>query len=143
VIRVWVGEEQVELSRAELGGDRGLLLRDLLGQLWIARGELVELDQVAGAFFELLPGLDQIAVLGPFPRRCARAAGIVPDPGLGQEVVELLGALELRGQVKDAPSAAESVPTALSDSVERPFIFRGTSCISCPTRTSMDRCGPA
>src|SRR6266852_5891226 len=69
VIRVWVGEEQVELSRAELGRDRGLLLRDLPGQLWIARGELVE----------------------------------------------LVGALELRGQVKGAPSAARSARAALWD----------------------------
>jgi hypothetical protein len=115
VIRVGVGEEKVELSRAQLCRDRCLLVRDLLGQLWIARGELVELDQVAGTFFELLPGLDQLPVLGPFSRERARAARIVPDPGLGQKVVELLGALELCGQVKDAPSAAESVPTALWD----------------------------
>jgi hypothetical protein len=123
VIRVRVGEQQVELSRAELGGDRCLLLSQLLGQLRIARGELVELDQIARTLFELLPGLDQLAILGAFSGERARAARIVPDPGLGQEVVELLGALELCGQVKDAPSAAESVPTALWDSVERPLVL--------------------
>jgi hypothetical protein len=78
VIRVGIGEEQVELSRAELGRDRGLLFRDLLGQLRIARGELVELDQVAGAFFELLPSLDELPVLGAFSRERAR-----PRPRVG------------------------------------------------------------
>src|SRR5260370_16960674 len=143
VIRIWVGEEQVELSRAELGRDRRLLLRHLFGQVWIAGGELVKLDQVAGPFFQLLPGLDELPVLGRFPGRSTRATRIVPDPGLGQEVVELLGALELGGQVKDAPSAGESVPTALWDSVVRPPIFRGPSSISYPTHTSKDPCRPA
>ena len=115
MIRVRVGEEQVELSRAELGRDRGLLLRDLLGQLRVARGQLVELDQVAGAFFELRPGLDQLPVLGPFSRERTRAARLVPDPGSGQEVIDLLSALELGGQVKGAPSAARCARAALWD----------------------------
>jgi hypothetical protein len=115
VIRVRVGEEKVELSGSELGRDPGLLLGHLFGQLGVTRGELVELDQVAGALFELLPGLDQVAVFGPFSGERAGAARIVPDPGLGQEVVELLGALELRRQVKDAPSAAGFVRAALWD----------------------------
>jgi hypothetical protein len=29
--------------------------------------------------------------------------GVVPDAGLGQELIELIGALELAGQVKGAP----------------------------------------
>jgi hypothetical protein len=112
VIRVRVREEQVELSRAQFGRDRGLLFRDLLGQLRIARGQLVELDQVAGTFFELRPGLDQLPVLGPFSRERACASRLVPDPGLGQEVIDLLGALELGGQVKGAPSAARCARAA-------------------------------
>jgi len=115
VIRVRVGEEQVELTRPQFGRDRGLFLRDLLGQLRIARGKLVELDQVTSAFFQLLPGLDQLSILGRLARRCARTARIVPDPGLGQEVVELLCSLELRGQVKGAPSAARCARAALWD----------------------------
>jgi hypothetical protein len=128
VIRVRVGEEQVQLARAQFGRDRSLFLRDLLGQLRIAGGELVELDQVAGAFFELLPGLDQLSVLGPFPGLRARAARVVPDPGLGQEVVEFLGSLELGGQVKGAPSAAGCARAAPWDSAELPstlLILRG------------------
>jgi hypothetical protein len=66
VIGVRIGEQEVELSRAQLGRDRGFFLGDLLGQLRIAGGELVELDQVAGALFQLDPGLDQLPVLGPF-----------------------------------------------------------------------------
>jgi hypothetical protein len=43
---------------------------------------LVELDQVAGALLQPLPGLDEIAILGRLARERARAARIVPDSGL-------------------------------------------------------------
>ena len=82
MVRIWVREEQVELSRAELGRERRLLLCDLFRQLRITRGELVELDQVASTLFELLPGLDQLAILGRFARQRACTPGIVPNARL-------------------------------------------------------------
>jgi len=82
VVRVWVCEEQVELSLTQLGRQLRLFIGDLLRQLGVARSQLVELDQVASAFLELIPRLDQLAILGRFARECARATGIVPDTGL-------------------------------------------------------------
>jgi hypothetical protein len=41
VIRVWVGEEQVELARSQLGGQLRLLLFDLLRELRVTGRELV------------------------------------------------------------------------------------------------------
>jgi hypothetical protein len=55
VIRVWVGEEQVELARSQLARQLRLFLFDLLREFRVTGGELIELDEVASALFELLP----------------------------------------------------------------------------------------
>jgi hypothetical protein len=83
VIRVWISEEQVELSLTQLGRQLCFFIGDLLGQLGVARSQLVELDQVSSALLELIPRLDELAILGRFARESARATGIVPDAGLG------------------------------------------------------------
>src|SRR5258706_15482216 len=41
VIRVWVGEEQVELTRSELASQLRLFLLDLLRELRVTGGELI------------------------------------------------------------------------------------------------------
>jgi len=82
VIRVRIGEQQIELSRAQLGRDRRLFFGDLFRQLRVAGCELVELDQVAGALLQLFPGLDQLSVLSGFARERAGAARVVPDARL-------------------------------------------------------------
>jgi len=82
VIRVWVGEEQVELARSQLGGQLCLFLLDLLRQLRVAGRELIELDEVASALLELLPGSYQLAVLGRLPPEGARIPRVVPDAWL-------------------------------------------------------------
>ncbi len=82
MIRVWVGEEQVELARSQLGGQLRLFLFDLLRELGVTGRELVELDEVASALLELLPGAYQLAVLGRLPSKGACISRIVPDAGL-------------------------------------------------------------
>src|SRR5260370_8584782 len=71
VIRVWVGEEQVELPRSQLARELRLFLFDLLCELRVTRRELIELDEVARALLELLPGPYQLAVLAPPPSHSA------------------------------------------------------------------------
>ena len=82
MIRVRVGEEQVELARAQLGRDRRLFFGDLLRELGVAGGQLVELDQVAGPLLQQLPGLDEIAILGCLARERTRSARVVPNAWL-------------------------------------------------------------
>jgi hypothetical protein len=82
VIRVWVGEEQVELARSQVGRQLRLFLFDLLRELGITGRELVELDEVASALLELLPGSYQLAVLGRLPAKAACISRVVPDAGL-------------------------------------------------------------
>ena len=108
MIRVRVGEEKVQLARAQLARDLGPLLIDLGLQVGVALGELVELDQVARSALELFPRFDELTVLRRFACELARTRRIVPDAGLGQEPVELLGAGALGRKVKDAPSAEGS-----------------------------------
>jgi hypothetical protein len=43
---------------------------------------LVELDQVAGALLQQLPGLDEITILGRLARERARSARVVPNAWL-------------------------------------------------------------
>jgi hypothetical protein len=82
VIRVWVGEQQVQLARSQLARQLRLFLLDLLCELRVTGGELIELDEVASTLFELLPGSYQLAVLGRFPPEGARRARVIPDAGL-------------------------------------------------------------
>jgi hypothetical protein len=82
VIRVRVGEKQVELARSKLGRQLRLLFLDLLRKLGIARRELVELDEVASAFLQLLPGPDELPVLGRLSPECPRLTRVIPDAGL-------------------------------------------------------------
>jgi len=67
VIRVWVGEEQVELTRSQLASQLRLFLLDLLRELRVTGRELIELDEVASPLLELLPGSYQLSVLGGLP----------------------------------------------------------------------------
>jgi len=82
VIRVRVGEEQVELARSQLARQLRLFIFDLFCELRVTGRELIELDKVASALFELLPGSYQLAVLGRLPPERARISRVVPDPGL-------------------------------------------------------------
>jgi hypothetical protein len=82
VIRVWVGEEQVELARSQLGRQLRLFLFDLLRELRVTGRQLVELDEVASALLELLPGSYQLAVLGRLPPKGACISRVVPDAWL-------------------------------------------------------------
>ena len=82
MICVWVGEEQVELARSQLARQLRLFLFDLLRKLRVTGGELVELDEVASALLELLPGSYQLAILGRFPSKGACISRVVPDAGL-------------------------------------------------------------
>ncbi len=67
MIRVWVGEEQVELTRSQLASQLRLFLLDLLRELRVTGRELIELDEVASPLLELLPGSYQLSVLGGLP----------------------------------------------------------------------------
>jgi hypothetical protein len=82
VIRVGIGEEQVELARSELRSELGLFFFDLLRELRVAGRELVELDEIARPLFQLLPGSYQLAVLGRLPPEGARIPRVIPDAWL-------------------------------------------------------------
>src|SRR5450756_1447929 len=88
-----IGEQQVQLARSQVIEDRGSFLVQLPFQVRIAARELVELDQVAGALLQSVPGPARLHQLG----------------------VELVGALAFGWKVKGAPSAARSAPRALWD----------------------------
>ena len=113
VVGKGVGEQQVELARTQLFGDRGPFLVQLALQVRIAARELVELDQVAGALLQPVPGTDLLAELGGLTRHLAGVSRVVPHARLHELGVELVGAFALGWKVKGAPSAARSVPTAL------------------------------
>ena len=82
---VGVGEEQLQLAAGELGRDLLRLAGELLGQLGVA--QLGELDQVPRPRLQPPPLLALLAE----PRRllgvAARQGGVVPGPGLGQELL--------------------------------------------------------
>jgi hypothetical protein len=78
VVGVGIGEEKVELMRAELLGKARSLLSDLPLQVDVTLGQLVDFDQVASALLESGPGRDQFAVLGSLTRHLAGAARLVP-----------------------------------------------------------------
>jgi len=82
VIRVGIGEQQVELARSQLRCELGLFFFDLLRELRVAGRELVELDEIARPLFELLPGSYQLAVLGRLPPERARIPRVIPDAWL-------------------------------------------------------------
>jgi len=84
VVRVRVREQQVELARAQLALDRRPLLGDLLLQVGVVFGELLQLDQVGGAALEAVPGRDELAVLRRLTRPLAGAAWVIPRAGLCQ-----------------------------------------------------------
>src|SRR5438445_253805 len=75
VVGVGVGEEKVELVRAELVLDRRALLLDLRLELRIALGQLVQLPEVTGPPLEAVPGGDQGSVVGALTRHLAGAPG--------------------------------------------------------------------
>jgi hypothetical protein len=82
VIRIWVGEEQVELARSQFARQLRLFLLDLLRELRVTGRKLVELDEVASALLELFPGSYQLAVLGRLSSKGACVSRVVPDAGL-------------------------------------------------------------
>jgi hypothetical protein len=84
VVRVRVGEQQVELVRAQLLRDLGELLGDLPFQVGVVLRQLVELDQVARAPLEAIPRGDQLAILGGLAGRLAGAARVVPRSRPGE-----------------------------------------------------------
>jgi hypothetical protein len=87
VIRVRVGEEQVELALAQLVGDRRSLALELVAQLLISAGKAVELDEVARAILELLPRARELTMLGGFARLLPRSPRVVPRARLGELLV--------------------------------------------------------
>jgi len=87
----------------------------------VTRSQLVELDQVARAVFQPVPGGDQLAVICCLSRYTPGAGGIVPNSRLDQQLVDFISPLGLSCKVKDAPSVAESAPTALLGSVQHPL----------------------
>jgi hypothetical protein len=84
VVRVWVGEEKVELVGAQLSGKRRAFLPELPRELFVAIDELLQLDQVAGAPLQAIPGRDQLAVLRGLSRRLPGPPWVVPRAGLRQ-----------------------------------------------------------
>ena len=82
MVRVRVGEQQVELVRAQLLGELGQLFRDLPFQVAVVLRQLVELDQVTRAPLEAVPRGDQLAVLRRLARELTRVVGVVPDARL-------------------------------------------------------------
>jgi hypothetical protein len=74
VIRIRVREQQVELARTQLSRQRGLLLGDLLRQLGVSGGELVELDEISGTLLDLGPAVDELPILRRFARQSAGVA---------------------------------------------------------------------
>ena len=84
VVGVGIGEQQVELVRVKLLGQRRALLRDLFFELGIVLRQLIELDEITCAPFEPVPGRDQLAVLRGLSGHRAGAPWIVPNAGLDQ-----------------------------------------------------------
>jgi hypothetical protein len=84
VVRVRGGEQQIELVAAQLGRDLGALGGDLSFQVGVVVGELIQLDEVAGAALEPVPRRDQVAMLTGFAGELAGAARVVPRAGLRQ-----------------------------------------------------------
>src|SRR4030081_1520334 len=113
VVGVWIRKEQVELAGSQLFGDRRALLSQLLFELGVAVGKLVQLDQVAGPLLEAVPGGDQLAEFGSLTRHLPGTGRVVPNAWLHHLSLELCSTRRLRWKVKGAPSAARSVPEAL------------------------------
>jgi hypothetical protein len=120
VVGVRVGEQQVQLSLAELPL-QGLLLGAQLGrQLLVLAGQLGQLDQVAGALLQAIPGLDLLATLGSLASETARRRRIVPGAWQRQLGLQLIGGAPLPWEVKDAPSARGSAAADPLASFYRP-----------------------
>jgi len=83
VVRIGVGEEDVELARPQLAFQRGQLGVKLAGQLLVVRRQLVQLDQVFGAALEPVPGLALVPQVRCLAGVLAGLGRVVPDPGLG------------------------------------------------------------
>jgi len=84
VVGVGVGEQQLQFELAQLAVDGGLLRLYLGPQLVVFPGQLVQLDQVAGAPLQPLPDRDLLPVPRRLPGQSPGARGVVPDPRLGQ-----------------------------------------------------------
>ena len=100
---VRIGEEQIELVPTQLPRQPGELVSDLPVEVGVVLRELVQLDEVARAAFEAIPGRDQLAVLGGLPGQLAGAPWVVPRARTGELSVQLVCPLPLCGQVKGAP----------------------------------------
>ena len=83
VVRIWIGEEEIQLSSTQLGRHGRAFLRHLRLQVGVALGELIQLDEVTRAALEPVPGGNQLAMLRRLARQLTCARGVVPDAGLG------------------------------------------------------------
>ena len=84
---VGVREEEAQLQLTQLPVQRPLLGLDLLTQLGVVSGQVVELGQVTGTPLQAVPKPDLVAQIGRLLGQLAGALGIVPDPGPGQLLV--------------------------------------------------------
>jgi hypothetical protein len=84
VVGVRIGEQEVQLVRAQLARDGLALLVDLTLELAVALCELLQLDDVARAALETVPRCDQLAVFRRLTRQLAGAARVVPRARPGQ-----------------------------------------------------------
>jgi hypothetical protein len=89
VAGVRVREEQVELAAAQLAVEPVQLGVQLRGQLGVVLGQLMELDEVPGPPLQPVPGLDLLPEVRRLAGVPAGLGGLVPDPGLGQQLLEL------------------------------------------------------
>jgi hypothetical protein len=63
------------------------LAGDLVGELGVPFPERAQLHQVVSMFFQPLPGADLLAELRSLPGVAAGLPGVLPDPGLGEELL--------------------------------------------------------
>jgi hypothetical protein len=84
VVGVRIGEQQVELVRAELARNSLPFLFDLARELTVALRQLLQLDDVASAPLETVPRRDEVAVLGRLSGKLPGSSRVVPRAGLGQ-----------------------------------------------------------
>ena len=75
---VGIGEQQVQLALPQLGSHGGALLGHLLTELGVVFRQLIELDEVARATFELLPRSEQLSIQGRLARQLSRLVRVVP-----------------------------------------------------------------
>ena len=81
---VRIGEQQVELARAQLFLERRSFLIHLALQVAVTLGQLHQLDEVARAPLEAVPRSELLTQLRRIARHLTGAPGVVPDSRLGE-----------------------------------------------------------